>query len=97
MTTLFSQSLELPCGAVLPNRLSKAAMTEGLATADGLPTAELARLYGLWSIQPSGYTPKFVSSHSRINFRKVGEWYKRKVWDTEAIWHSDRFVFLSRN
>jgi 2,4-dienoyl-CoA reductase-like NADH-dependent reductase (Old Yellow Enzyme family) len=24
-------------------------MTEGLATADGLPTAELARLYGLWS------------------------------------------------
>ena len=49
MTTLFSQSLELPCGAVLPNRLSKAAMTEGLATANGLPTAELARLYGLWS------------------------------------------------
>ena len=49
MTTLFSQSLELPCGAVLPNRLSKAAMTEGLATADGLPTAEVARLYGLWS------------------------------------------------
>ena len=49
MTTLFSQSQELPCGAVLPNRISKAAMTEGLATADGLPTAELARLYGLWS------------------------------------------------
>ena len=49
MTTLFSQSLELPCGAVLPNRLSKAAMTEGLATAYGVPTAELARLYGLWS------------------------------------------------
>jgi 2,4-dienoyl-CoA reductase-like NADH-dependent reductase (Old Yellow Enzyme family) len=49
MTTLFSQSLTLPCGAVLSNRLSKAAMTEGLATAEGIPTAELARLYGLWS------------------------------------------------
>jgi 2,4-dienoyl-CoA reductase-like NADH-dependent reductase (Old Yellow Enzyme family) len=49
MTTLFSQSLTLPCGAVLPNRLSKAAMTEGLATAEGIPTAELARLYRLWS------------------------------------------------
>ena len=49
MTTLFSQSLTLPCGAVLPNRLSKAAMTEGLATAEGIPTVELARLYGLWS------------------------------------------------
>ncbi|HIG67125.1 MAG TPA: NADH:flavin oxidoreductase/NADH oxidase family protein [Porticoccaceae bacterium] len=49
MTSLFSQSLKLPCGAELPNRLSKAAMTEGLATADGVPTDELARLYGLWS------------------------------------------------
>jgi 2,4-dienoyl-CoA reductase-like NADH-dependent reductase (Old Yellow Enzyme family) len=29
--------------------MAKAAMTEGLATAQGLPTAELERLYGLWS------------------------------------------------
>ncbi|MBT6693276.1 MAG: NADH:flavin oxidoreductase/NADH oxidase family protein [Porticoccaceae bacterium] len=49
MTTLVSQSLTLPCGSELPNRLSKAAMTEGLATADGVPTEALARLYGLWS------------------------------------------------
>ena len=41
--------LTLPCGAILTNRLSKAAMTEGLATPDGRPTAELERLYGLWS------------------------------------------------
>ncbi|HET6591620.1 MAG TPA: NADH:flavin oxidoreductase/NADH oxidase family protein, partial [Xanthomonadales bacterium] len=33
----------------MPNRIVKAAMTEGLATADGVPTAELERLYGLWS------------------------------------------------
>ena len=49
MTTLFSQPLNLPCGAELPNRLAKAAMTEGLATAEGMPTEELERLYGLWS------------------------------------------------
>ena len=49
MTALFSQTLKLPCGVELPNRLSKAAMTEGLATAAGIPTAELARLYRLWS------------------------------------------------
>ena len=41
--------LTLPCGAILPNRLAKGAMTEGLATADGLPTPELERLYRLWS------------------------------------------------
>ncbi len=41
--------LTLPCGAVIPNRLVKAAMTEGLATMDGVTTPELDRLYGLWS------------------------------------------------
>ena len=38
--------LALPCGAVLPNRLAKGAMTEGLADPQGRATAELARLYG---------------------------------------------------
>lgn len=49
MTSPLAQPLTLPCGVILPNRLSKAAMTEGLATPDGLPTAELERLYGIWS------------------------------------------------
>lgn len=41
--------LTLPCGAVLPNRIAKAAMTEGLADPRGVPTPELETLYGLWS------------------------------------------------
>ncbi len=49
MTVKLDQTLLLPCGATLPNRLAKAAMTEGLATPLGVPTAELERLYGLWS------------------------------------------------
>ena len=49
MTSLLAQKLTLPCGATVANRLSKAALTEGLATADGVPTAELNRLYGIWS------------------------------------------------
>ena len=44
-----ADSLTLPCGAVLPNRLAKAAMTEGLADPQGRATAELARLYGIWA------------------------------------------------
>jgi len=42
-------SLQLPCGVVLSNRLAKAAITEGLADERGWPTAELARLYEGWS------------------------------------------------
>jgi 2,4-dienoyl-CoA reductase-like NADH-dependent reductase (Old Yellow Enzyme family) len=41
--------LTLPCGVTLPNRLCKAAMTEGLANPSGHATPELTRLYGLWS------------------------------------------------
>ncbi|WP_373475446.1 NADH:flavin oxidoreductase/NADH oxidase family protein [Sphingorhabdus sp.] len=41
--------LSLPCGAQLPNRIAKAAMTEGLADKDGQPTPELEKLYGIWS------------------------------------------------
>ena len=46
---LLQEPLTLLCGAVLPNRICKAAMTEGLATPEGLPSAELNRLYELWS------------------------------------------------
>ena len=48
MPTL-ADALTLPCGAVLPNRLAKGAMTEGLADPQGRATPELARLYGLWA------------------------------------------------
>jgi 2,4-dienoyl-CoA reductase-like NADH-dependent reductase (Old Yellow Enzyme family) len=42
-------SLQLPCGATLPNRLCKAAMTEGLADPLNRATPELERLYRVWS------------------------------------------------
>ena len=44
-----SSPLTLPCGVTVPNRICKAAMTEGLATPQGLPSPPLNRLYGLWS------------------------------------------------
>ena len=49
MSDALSQPLTLPCGATLPNRIAKAAMTEGLADPAGVPTRELETLYGLWS------------------------------------------------
>ena len=51
---MLNQPLTLPCGAVVPNRICKAAMTEGLAHPDGTASAELERLYGIWSDGGSG-------------------------------------------
>ncbi|ULQ47890.1 NADH:flavin oxidoreductase/NADH oxidase family protein [Flagellatimonas centrodinii] len=49
MTALLSSPLTLPCGATLPNRLCKAAMTEGLANPQLQATPELETLYRRWS------------------------------------------------
>ena len=47
-TDSLAQPLTLPCGAVLPNRLCKAAMTEGLADAHNYATEGHVRLYRRW-------------------------------------------------
>jgi 2,4-dienoyl-CoA reductase-like NADH-dependent reductase (Old Yellow Enzyme family) len=44
----------LPCGAILKNRLAKAAMTEGLAGADGMAHERHARLYRRWAAGGAG-------------------------------------------
>ncbi|HEX4871218.1 MAG TPA: NADH:flavin oxidoreductase/NADH oxidase family protein [Nevskiaceae bacterium] len=49
MTDVLQQPLRLPCGVTLPNRLCKAAMTEGLADPRLRATAGHERLYRLWS------------------------------------------------
>lgn len=49
MPSLLAEPLTLPCGAILPNRIAKAAMTEGLADIYGHATGSLDRLYLAWS------------------------------------------------
>jgi 2,4-dienoyl-CoA reductase-like NADH-dependent reductase (Old Yellow Enzyme family) len=64
--TLLAQPLTLPCGARLPNRLCKAAMTEGLADAWLRPTPRLARLYRTWSEGGAGL---LVSGNVQVDRR----------------------------
>jgi len=49
MNDVLAAPLRLPCGATLPNRLAKAAMTEGVADPLLRATAAHQRLYRLWS------------------------------------------------
>ncbi|MBW1830545.1 MAG: hypothetical protein JRJ10_02420, partial [Deltaproteobacteria bacterium] len=44
----------LPCGAMLPNRIAKAAMSEHLGSSKQSPTRGLARLYERWSAGGAG-------------------------------------------
>lgn len=46
--SLFSP-LVLPNGALVPNRIAKAAMEENMADGDHAPSHELLRLYQAWA------------------------------------------------
>ncbi|MFB6723971.1 NADH:flavin oxidoreductase [Kribbella sp. NPDC056345] len=54
VTTTLATTLQLPCGAVLPNRIAKAAMSEQLAQRDGTTTDKLHRLYAVWGRSGAG-------------------------------------------
>ena len=47
--TQLNQDLVLPCGLTAPNRIAKAAMTEGLAEPGGRAGERIARCYGTWA------------------------------------------------
>ncbi|MGF1735757.1 NADH:flavin oxidoreductase/NADH oxidase family protein [Photobacterium satsumensis] len=46
---LLSRPLELPCGAIIKNRLVKSAMSDSLADGEGNPTDAQSRLYERWA------------------------------------------------
>ena len=46
---VLQRSLELPCGAILKNRLAKSAMSDSLADGEGNPTEAQIRLYERWA------------------------------------------------
>jgi len=49
-----ARPLALPCGQVLPNRLAKSALTEGLARGDSAANERHVRLYRAWAAGGSG-------------------------------------------
>ena len=87
-STVLAQPLALPCGLVLPNRIMKAAMGEGLAdpsTSDVTPA--LIQLYERWAdggagtlvtgvlnIQRGTGDASIVTLDSRTDARALAEW-----------------------
>ncbi len=53
-SSTLNDPLRLPCGATLPNRIAKAAMSEHLASPKQSPTRGLVRLYERWSAGGAG-------------------------------------------
>lgn len=62
--------LKLPCGAVLPNRLAKSAMSENMARPVFYPGKEFATTYKSWV---DGGTGLLISGNVMIDSRHLGE------------------------
>ncbi|WP_405491087.1 nitroreductase family deazaflavin-dependent oxidoreductase [Nocardia sp. NBC_00511] len=69
MTTLHDP-LPLASGQVLPNRIMKSALSEGLANGDNAPDVRLERLYGRWA--EGGYG-LIVTGNVMVDRRHCGE------------------------
>lgn len=65
-----TKSLKLPCGAVLPNRIAKAAMSENMASADHIPGAEFPRAYKMWI---EGGTGLLITGNVMVDSNHRGE------------------------
>ena len=72
MPDLLNQPLTLPCGAVLNNRLAKAAMSEGLADSLNRPTEKHRRLYQQWSESGCGLLITGNIQVDRKHMERVG-------------------------
>jgi 2,4-dienoyl-CoA reductase-like NADH-dependent reductase (Old Yellow Enzyme family) len=65
-----ARPLPLPCGAVLPNRIAKSAMSEDMAGPGNLPGEKLVRLYRRWGAGGAGL---LLSGHVMIDRRAMSE------------------------
>ena len=65
-----SESLRMPCGVRVPNRLAKSAMSEALGTMDNRPTVRLERLYQRWAEGGAGLS---ITGNVMIDRRAIGE------------------------
>lgn len=67
-----AQTLSLPNGQTVKNRLAKGSMTEGLADPAGRPTAELIRLYERWSAGGIGLMLTGNVQVDRLHLERAG-------------------------
>ena len=93
-TTTLATPLTLPNGAVIKNRLAKAAMSEQLAGPAGRPTAELARVYRRWAAGGAGL---LITGNVMIDHRSIGEPLNVVVEDDRDIEPLQRWAAAAKS
>lgn len=76
------QPLTLPCGAVIPNRLAKSALSENLAEKGGYPGDNLLNLYKNWG---QGGAGMLISGNVMVDHKALGEKHNVVVEDERHL------------
>lgn len=74
--SMLARPLELPNGFVIPNRLAKAALSEGLGDRDGAAGSRIQRLYRRWA--GSGVGRKLLDNLTELTYYSVQMWRMAK-------------------
>lgn len=69
-TAALGDSLTLPCGVTLPNRIAKPAMAEAMGGKQNKPGERLERLYDCWS---HGGVGLLITGNTMVDRRSLGE------------------------
>ncbi|RAH60334.1 FMN-linked oxidoreductase [Aspergillus piperis CBS 112811] len=69
MPSPLNDAVKLPCGLVFPNRLSKAAMAENLATSDSNPNEDFNLAYSKWS---DGRWGMIITGNVQVDVNHLG-------------------------
>ena len=96
---MLTEPLTLPCGAIIQNRLAKAAMTERLASANHNPNKHHYHLYALWSESRPGLIITGNIMVDRLNLESAGNvvvedrraMIQLKNWSEVAKKHGSHF------
>ncbi|MFZ1864108.1 MAG: NADH:flavin oxidoreductase/NADH oxidase family protein [Polyangiales bacterium] len=99
-----AEPLTLPCGAVLRNRIAKAAMTEGLADADDRASKRLATLYRRWSEGGAGLhltgnvmvDRRYLERPGNVVIDQNGGHDALRAWSTEGT-RGDNHLWMQIN
>ena len=97
---ILSQSIRLPCGVVLPNRIGKSAMSESLADNDNHPGQGLINLYQRWAKGGAGLIitgnimvhkdglgePGNVVVEDERDMKVLKQWAKTAINEGSQLW-----------
>lgn len=92
--SILSNPFTLPCGATLPNRICKSAMSENMGDAHNGPSEKLIRLYETWADSGAGL---LITGNVMVSDKALGEPHNVVVEDERHLSQLKRWASAAQS